>query len=313
MEAESPGTPSSGKSKLDSLPKEDLIKYAKKQMVMLQRLKTKNDEITKELQEKKSIHLENAQVIQDVTERLNQVLSEKAELELRLREEHKRGRQEAEFEMEKSLLQERSELERLSGEVEDQAIKHADQLAELRAQHQENMQQLHHELESRAQGEECEVADLREQVRRMKLEREAAEARWKNMDELLEKTRVEKEFISAEVEDLRSQWEVANEVKRHCELETVELREQLNKLMMQHEEEQKMWKEHVKEERSKPDGEVQRLVEMLPSIERNSNFVYDQDEIFFASESVRLVEEGQHLHRTIPSITMEPDRLESHS
>uniref|UniRef100_A0A8C4QUI6 Uncharacterized protein n=1 Tax=Eptatretus burgeri TaxID=7764 RepID=A0A8C4QUI6_EPTBU len=294
---------------LDSLPKEELIKYAKKQMVLLQRLKTKNYEITKELEEKKSIRLENAQVIQDVTERLNQVLSEKAELELRLREEHKRGRQEAEFEMEKALLQERNELERLSGEVQDQAIKHAVQLAELRAQHQENMKQLQQELELRAQGEEC---DLREQVRRMKEEQDAAEARWKNIDELLEKARVEKEFLSTEVEHLRSQWEVGNEIKLCCELETIELREQLNKLMMRHEEERKMWKEHVKEERSKPDGEVQQSLDILVVTECNSNLVYKQDENNFASESVGLLEEGQHLHQTITGITMEPDGRESH-
>ncbi|KAI1241665.1 hypothetical protein IHE44_0005151 [Lamprotornis superbus] len=50
----SSGTPGSGKSKLDTLPKEDLIKFAKKQMMLMQKVKSRCAELEKEIEELKS-------------------------------------------------------------------------------------------------------------------------------------------------------------------------------------------------------------------------------------------------------------------
>ncbi|KAK2488461.1 hypothetical protein MC885_019489 [Smutsia gigantea] len=49
-----PATPGTGKSKLETLPKEDLIKFAKKQMMLIQKAKSRCTELEKEIEELKS-------------------------------------------------------------------------------------------------------------------------------------------------------------------------------------------------------------------------------------------------------------------
>ncbi|KAM6178229.1 GRIP and coiled-coil domain-containing protein 2 [Rhynchocyon petersi] len=50
----SPATPGTGKSKLETLPKEDLIKFAKKQVMVIQKAKSRCTELEKEIEELKS-------------------------------------------------------------------------------------------------------------------------------------------------------------------------------------------------------------------------------------------------------------------
>ncbi|XP_072542542.1 GRIP and coiled-coil domain-containing protein 2 [Salminus brasiliensis] len=70
-----------GKSKLDTLSKEDLIKFAKKQMAVLQKLKSKCTDLEKEVEVLKSLPsgTSDSSVIQELTERMDAVLLEKAE------------------------------------------------------------------------------------------------------------------------------------------------------------------------------------------------------------------------------------------
>ncbi|XP_007902604.2 LOW QUALITY PROTEIN: GRIP and coiled-coil domain-containing protein 2 [Callorhinchus milii] len=77
----SPATPGSGKSKLDTLSKEDLIKFVKKQIVILQKAKSKCTELQKEIEELKTQSSGGTDdaVIQELTTRLESVLLEKAE------------------------------------------------------------------------------------------------------------------------------------------------------------------------------------------------------------------------------------------
>ncbi|XP_077094457.1 GRIP and coiled-coil domain-containing protein 2 isoform X2 [Siphateles boraxobius] len=70
----------SGKSKLDTLSKEDLIKFAKKQMVAMQRMKSKCADLEKEVAVlKRPVSGTDSSVIQELSERMNAVLQEKAE------------------------------------------------------------------------------------------------------------------------------------------------------------------------------------------------------------------------------------------
>nr|XP_010591885.1 GRIP and coiled-coil domain-containing protein 2 isoform X1 [Loxodonta africana] len=122
----SPATPGTGKSKLETLPKEDLIKFAKKQMLLIQKAKSRCTELEKEIEELKSkpaaegtddiiqSGFEKGEEIiyrfnlrqtnhpvpkQALTERLDAVLLEKAEAEqqcLALKKENVKMKQEVE-------------------------------------------------------------------------------------------------------------------------------------------------------------------------------------------------------------------------
>ncbi|XP_075056359.1 GRIP and coiled-coil domain-containing protein 2 isoform X2 [Mixophyes fleayi] len=82
----SPATSGAGKSKLDSLPKEDLIKFAKKQLMLIQKVKSRCTDLEKEIETLKSrpITRETDDVVQALTERLDAVLLEKAETQQQL-------------------------------------------------------------------------------------------------------------------------------------------------------------------------------------------------------------------------------------
>ncbi|XP_054331271.1 GRIP and coiled-coil domain-containing protein 2 isoform X5 [Pongo pygmaeus] len=79
----SPATPGTGKSKLETLPKEDLIKFAKKQMMLIQKAKSRCTELEKEIEELKSKPVTEGtdDIIKALTERLDAILLEKAETE----------------------------------------------------------------------------------------------------------------------------------------------------------------------------------------------------------------------------------------
>ncbi|XP_026563144.1 GRIP and coiled-coil domain-containing protein 2 isoform X1 [Pseudonaja textilis] len=79
--AASPTTATSGKSKLDTLTREDLIKFAKKQMMLLQKVKSRSTELEKEIEKLKTTSVAGGtdDIIQALTEKLNVVLLEKAE------------------------------------------------------------------------------------------------------------------------------------------------------------------------------------------------------------------------------------------
>ncbi|XP_034380029.1 GRIP and coiled-coil domain-containing protein 2 isoform X1 [Arvicanthis niloticus] len=92
------GTP---KSKLETLPREDLIKFAKKQVMLLQKAKARCAELDKEVEELKSKPVDGGtdDIIKVLTERLDALLLEKAENEqqcLYLKKENTKIKQEFE-------------------------------------------------------------------------------------------------------------------------------------------------------------------------------------------------------------------------
>ncbi|XP_023673309.2 GRIP and coiled-coil domain-containing protein 2 isoform X2 [Paramormyrops kingsleyae] len=82
----SPAIPGTGKSKLDTLSKDDLIKYAKKQMALLQKVKSKCSDLEKEVEtlRENPRGVTGDSVIQELTERMDDVLVEKAEIQQNL-------------------------------------------------------------------------------------------------------------------------------------------------------------------------------------------------------------------------------------
>lgn len=97
----SPAGQSSGKSKLDTLSKEDLIKFAKKQMVAMQKMKSKCADLEQQLEVQKRGSVSgpaDSSIIQELTERMDALLLEKAESQQSLgllRREHQELQQQA--------------------------------------------------------------------------------------------------------------------------------------------------------------------------------------------------------------------------
>uniref|UniRef100_A0A8C5M5B0 GRIP and coiled-coil domain containing 2 n=1 Tax=Leptobrachium leishanense TaxID=445787 RepID=A0A8C5M5B0_9ANUR len=103
----SPATQGAGKSKLDALPKEELIKFAKKQIVVIQKVKGRCTELEKEIDAMKSKPVNEGMddVVQALSERLDSVLLEKAEIQQQLvllKKEYAKTKHEAEDAVAKS-------------------------------------------------------------------------------------------------------------------------------------------------------------------------------------------------------------------
>ncbi|XP_069844741.1 GRIP and coiled-coil domain-containing protein 2 [Dipodomys merriami] len=150
----SPATPGTGKSKLETLPKEDLIKFAKKQMMLLQKAKSKCTELDKEIEELKSQSVGKGtdDITKALTERLDAVLLEKAETEqqcLSLKKENTKMKQEVEEsiskmkdvhkEFEQSQRKYVKEIENLKNELLAIHSKHSEDEATLQKELEEAM------------------------------------------------------------------------------------------------------------------------------------------------------------------------------
>ncbi|XP_054660370.1 GRIP and coiled-coil domain-containing protein 2 [Grus americana] len=178
-------TPGSGKSKLDTLPKEDLIKFAKKQVMLIQKVKSRCTELEKEIEELRSKAAAGGadDIIQALTERLDVVLLEKAESQqqcVALKKENIQRKQEVEAAVAKTEeLQKQLEESNIDSLKEIKALK--SELANAQCKHDEDLTKLKMELEEQVKKEmglveqiEClsdsqkEVERLQEDVQRIK-------------------------------------------------------------------------------------------------------------------------------------------------
>ncbi|XP_060625684.2 GRIP and coiled-coil domain-containing protein 2 [Anolis sagrei] len=183
--AASSATITPGKSKLDTLPKEDLIKFAKKQVVLIQKVKSRCTELEKEIEELKTKSVGGTDdVIQALTERLDEVLLEKAEIQqqcLALKKENVKRQQEAEValakeeEMQKQVAQGNTvylnEIESLKNEIATTQSKYAEIIASLQKElheGQKKQEQLTEQLECSSNKHE-EMNKLQEEVNQSKV------------------------------------------------------------------------------------------------------------------------------------------------
>nr|XP_047933861.1 GRIP and coiled-coil domain-containing protein 2 isoform X1 [Anser cygnoides] len=178
-------TPGSGKSKLDTLPKEDLIKFAKKQMMLLQKVKSRCTELEKEIEELKSKAASGGadDIIQALTERLDVVLLEKAESQqqcVALKKENIQRKQEAEAavakteELQKQLEQSNTdsleEIKALKNELVNAQSKYNDDLTKLKIELEEQVKkqtELVEQIECHSDNQE-EVKRLQDNVQEIK-------------------------------------------------------------------------------------------------------------------------------------------------
>ncbi|XP_043926919.1 GRIP and coiled-coil domain-containing protein 2 [Protopterus annectens] len=146
-----------GKSKLDNLSKDDLVKFAKKQMMLLQKAKLKSAELEKEIEElkRKSSSESNDALIQELTERFDAVLLEKAECQ-------------------QSLSSLKKENEKTKKESEDAVMKITElqkQLDDCQNNHLKEAQSLSKELEFTYSKHKEEVAEFERVVHRYEEEK----------------------------------------------------------------------------------------------------------------------------------------------
>ncbi|TFK09348.1 tumor necrosis factor receptor superfamily member 10B-like [Platysternon megacephalum] len=173
-------TSGSGKSKLDTLSKEDLIKFAKKQMMLMQKVKSRCTELEKEIELKSKPAAGGADdIIQALSERLDAVLLEKAEIQqqcVALKKENAKRKQEAEVavtkteelqkQLEQSSIDHLKDIEGLKNEVVRAQSKYNEDLAKLQKEVKKQMG-LAEQLERHSNQQE-ETKRLQEEVQKIK-------------------------------------------------------------------------------------------------------------------------------------------------
>ncbi|KAM6098656.1 GRIP and coiled-coil domain-containing protein 2 isoform 2-T2 [Theristicus caerulescens] len=178
-------TPGSGKSKLDTLPKEDLIKFAKKQVMLIQKVKSRCTELEKEIEELRSKAATGGadDIIQALTERLDVVLLEKAESQqqcVALKKENIQRKQEAEVavakteelqkQLEQSSIDSLKEIKALKSELANAQCKHNEDLTKLKIELEEQVKKqmgLVEQIECHSDSQK-EVKRLQDDVQRIK-------------------------------------------------------------------------------------------------------------------------------------------------
>ncbi|KAM6419096.1 GRIP and coiled-coil domain-containing protein 2 isoform 2-T2 [Pluvialis apricaria] len=178
-------TPGSGKSKLDTLPKEDLIKFAKKQVMLIQKVKSRCTELEKEIEELRSKAAAGGadDIIQALTERLDVVLLEKAESQqqcVALKKENSQRKQEAEAavakteelqkQLEQSSIDSLKEIKSLKSELANAQCKHNEDLTKLKMELEEQVKKqmgLVEQIERHSDSQK-EVKRLQDDVQRIK-------------------------------------------------------------------------------------------------------------------------------------------------
>lgn len=199
--AASPSTPASGKSKLDTLAKEDLIKFAKKQMVLMQKVKSRCSELEKEIEElkTKSVAGGTDDILQALTERLDAVLLEKAEIQQQcqaLRKENEKTQQEA-----KAALAKEEEWQKRIAQI------NADHLKEIESVRHET-QSRHEEIVARLQKELCVELQKQEQLTE---QLEGHSGRNEDMKRLQEELHQSKAIYEEQISNLKKQLEASLE------------------------------------------------------------------------------------------------------
>ncbi|KAF6321145.1 GRIP and coiled-coil domain containing 2 [Rhinolophus ferrumequinum] len=240
----SPATPGTGKSKLETLPKEDLIKFAKKQMMLIQKAKSRCTELEKEIEELKS-KPGGTDIIKALTERLDAVLLEKAEAEqqsVSLKKENIKMKQEVEDsvskmeDMQKEFEQSQrncmKEIENLKTELMAVHSKHSEDKANLQKELKEaRKKQLEFSEQLKFQSDsEDNVKKLQEEIQKIRL---AFEEQILHLQKQLEAATNEKE------QEITHLQEVIEANSQHYQKNVNSLQEELLQLKATHQEEVK--------------------------------------------------------------------------
>ncbi|KAL7983834.1 hypothetical protein Chor_000710 [Crotalus horridus] len=200
-------TASTGKSKLDTLTREDLIKFAKKQMMLLQKVKGRCAELEKEIEKLKTTSVSGGtdDIIQALTEKLNVVLLEKAEAQQQcvvLKKDNVKKQQEAEDALaQEEIWQKKVAQLNTSHQKEIESLKNEGLIAQ--SKYDESIITLQKELHTELKKQE----QLTEQLNFHTNEHEEI----RRLQEELQQTKI---IYEEQILNLKKQIELSNESKK---------------------------------------------------------------------------------------------------
>ncbi|KAM4558573.1 GRIP and coiled-coil domain-containing protein 2 [Odontesthes bonariensis] len=281
-------TPSPGgapKSKLDTLSKDDLIKYAKKQIAAMQKMKGRCADLEKEVESLKqqsknnNSSLEDVSLIQELTERMDALLLEKAETQQNFtlsRKELERTKQQAKDDL--AVLQ--SDHERLMEDHQRKIDTLESSIEESNRKHQEEVSHFQKLLKEREESDR---------------ERESERGREQKADCASSKESVEEVrcCLEAQLEALRGEFyviqernsrEIAESQENHqrvlteAQQEVENLKEELAQKSLQHEEELRALEEDCEMERERLLLLHEELTEQLALKDSYLQDVQEEDE-----------------------------------
>ncbi|KAA8588296.1 hypothetical protein FQN60_001490 [Etheostoma spectabile] len=275
-----PSPAGAAKSKLDTLPKDDLIKFAKKQMAAMQKMKGRCADLEKEVeslkkQSKNNNSSDDSTLIQELTERMDALLLEKAEVQQSLSLSRK--------DLEKTKQQAKDNLAVLQGEL-DRVIE----------DHQRQIKTLESSIEESNNKHQEEVAyfqrllkDREESDRKRESEREREQAIAKETTEEVRPCfEAQLETLRAEVEGIqeRKSQEIAELQESHqrelteAQQEVENLKEELAQKSLQHDEEMRALEEDCEMERERLLLLHEELTEQLALKDSYLQDVQEEDE-----------------------------------
>ncbi|XP_051840245.1 GRIP and coiled-coil domain-containing protein 2 [Antechinus flavipes] len=275
----SPATPGAGKSKLETLPKEDLIKFAKKQMMLMQKVKSRCTELEKEIEEFRSKPVAGGanDVIQALTERLDAILLEKAEVEqhcLALKKENVKMKQEAEHsvtkmedlqkDFEHSSKSYLKEIESWKTEFTQAQSKYNEDRAALQKELEEavkKQEELSEQLKFNSESQD-DVQKLQEEIQRIK---PAYEEQILHLKKQLETIAEEK---NQEINDLQN---IIKANSEHCQSEINSLQEELLQLKTTHKEEMATLMHQLESSDKEHEEERNKLIQLMENMADEKN------------------------------------------
>ncbi|KAM9343606.1 GRIP and coiled-coil domain-containing protein 2 isoform 1-T1 [Pholidichthys leucotaenia] len=277
-----PVAPSPGgapKSKLDTLSKDDLIKFAKKQMAGIQKMKSRCTDLEKEVESLKqqskdgNSGSDDSSLMQVLTERMDALLMEKAETQQILALARK--------ELEKTKHQAKEELAALKGELELVIEDHQNRIKTLEksieesnSKHQEEVAQFQKLLEER-EANDRELESEREKERRAESAEEAQRCLEAQLESLQAELRAIQDQNSQKVAELQ---ENHQKELTEAQQEVENLREELAQKNQQHEEELKALVEDYEIERDRLLLLQEELTEQLALKDSYLQDVKEEDE-----------------------------------
>ncbi|KAJ3592431.1 hypothetical protein NHX12_007558 [Muraenolepis orangiensis] len=251
------------KSKLDTLSKDDLIKFAKKQMAAMQKMKTKCTDLEKEIQTFKksnassSSNAVDSSLLQELTERMEALLLEKAECQQRLVLSCK--------DLERTKQKTKDDLDQLQGQLDSQ-----------KEDHQRHIESLQRSIEESNGNHRKEVAQLQD------LLTNHYKPKCPDSSRPVEEAQP---CLQVQIKTLVAEMETAHISQEHCQVELAlalqevkDLREELTQKTARHEEEMKALEEDCEMERERLLQLHDELTEQLDLKDTYLQDVQEEDE-----------------------------------
>ncbi|XP_053295425.1 GRIP and coiled-coil domain-containing protein 2 isoform X1 [Pleuronectes platessa] len=283
--AESAAPSPAAKSKLDTLSKDDLIKFAKKQMAAMQKMKSRCADLEKEVESTKrqnkssNSSSDDSTLIQELTERMDALLLEKAEIQQSLslsRKDLEKTKQlgkddlaKLQGEFDHVMEDHQRKIKTLESRIDESNNKHKEEVAffqKLLKEREESDRERDSERERERQAEHARAKESVEEVRR------CLEVQLQTLLTELEATREGRTQEIAELQESHQR----ELTEGHQEVEN--LKEELAQKSLQHEEEMRALEEDCEMERDRLLLLHEELTEQLALKDSYLQDVQEEDE-----------------------------------